>query len=490
MKSLVVAGTRSGCGKTSVAVGLMAALARRGLRIAPFKCGPDFIDPSHHEHACGQPSHNLDGWMCGRLGVEDIFARHAQGADVAVIEGVMGLFDGFSGSSESGSTAEIAKWLRAPVLLVADVSSMARSVAAMVGGYIDFDPEVAFAGVLLNRVGSAAHGEIASEALAAAGLNLIGMLPRAEEIGLPARHLGLSMGQETGEDMYARLADWVEAGIDLDALLSGLPEMVVQPVNENRTWSADDEHIPGPLFFADDSGEKPRADEEPDTPGAASAAPLSRRPKAHVARIAVAQDQAFCFYYRENLRLLEDAGAELVFFSPVSDKKLPEGADGLYLGGGYPELSAFDLSNNAGLRREIKRFAEDGRPVYAECGGFMYLMESIKDARGSTCMMSGVFPLSARMAERFAALGYRQVTTTRDCILGPAGTLARGHEFHYSVLPDEAYKLAGLYAVQDRKGPREKPEGFAAHNVVASYIPLHFCSNPALARHLVEACAS
>lgn len=450
MKAIVVAGTRSGCGKTSVALGLMAALRRRGLRVAPFKCGPDFIDPAHHGRAAGRASHNLDGWMCGRAGVEEIFARHAQDADVAVVEGVMGLFDGFSGRDRTGSTAEVAAWLGLPVLLVADAQSMARSAAAMAHGYFSFDSSLRFAGIVLNRVGSAGHRELLAEALRDGAAPLLGMLGRDEELALPERHLGLVLPQEGGQEaepVHQRLADWVEAGVDVDRLLGLLPDI---------------ETVPPALGL-----------------------PVPPR-----ARLAVARDQAFRFYYGENLRLLEAAGAELAFFSPIADKRLPDGTQGVYLGGGYPELAAFDLSNNAALRREIRRFAEDGRPVYAECGGFMYLMDSLHDHQGLTCKMAGVFPFAARMEGRFTGLGYREVETTADSILGPVGTLARGHEFHYSGIPAEAYAAAGLYRVSDRKGPREQPEGFVARGTVASYIHLHFGSNPLLARHLVEACAA
>lgn len=447
MKGIVVAGTRSGCGKTSVALGLMAALRRRGLRVAPFKCGPDFIDPAHHTRVTGRVSHNLDGWMCGRAGVEDIFERHAQDADVAVVEGVMGLFDGFSGRSEAGSTAEVAKWLGLPVLLVADAQSMARSAAAMAHGYLSFDPSLRFAGLALNRVGSPGHRELLAEALEGAAAPLLGMLGRDEGIRLPERHLGLVMPEADTAEMHPSLADWVEQGLDLDRLLAALPDLSPVPSGEDL-------------------------------------------PTAARTRIAVARDRAFCFYYEENLRLLRAAGADLAFFSPIADKRLPEGTRGIYLGGGYPELSAYDLSNNASLRREVRRFAEDGGPVYAECGGFMYLMDSLRDHQGLTCKMAGLFPFAAHMEGRFTGLGYREVTTTADSILGPAGMLARGHEFHYSGIPEEAYASAGLYRVADRKGPRERPEGFAAHNVVASYIHLHFGSNPLLARHLVEVCAA
>ncbi|WP_029893420.1 cobyrinate a,c-diamide synthase [Desulfohalovibrio reitneri] len=447
MRGVVVAGTRSGCGKTSAALGLAAALSRRGLRVAPFKCGPDFIDPGFLEAASGRPCHNLDSWMCGPGGVREIFARHVQGADVAVIEGAMGLFDGF-GLTEEGSAAHTAKLLGLPVLLAADASAMARSAAAMVRGYLDFDPELAFCGVLLNRVGSPRHGEILRQALAQSGIDLpVGILLRDEGLAAPSRHLGLVQAEEhLNPSRLGALAEWVESSLDLDSLLDTLPECDPAP-------SADPEPAP------------PRA------------------------RIGLAWDPAFRFYYHENLRLLRAAGAELVPFSPVADRRPPENLDGLYLGGGYPELHGLRLSDNASMRRAVRGLAESGLPIYAECGGFMFLMDSLVMDTGQLCRMCGLFPYRATMNARFSALGYRAVETRQDSILGPAGTLARGHEFHYSSIPEETYRQATLFSTADRNGPREGPEGFTRHQTAASYIHLHFGSNPALAANFVTACA-
>jgi cobyrinic acid a,c-diamide synthase len=451
MKAIVIGGVKSGCGKTSVSLGLMAALRRRGLEVRPFKAGPDFIDPGLHELAAGAPSHTLDGWMCSRTQVEDIFYRHCIGGDIAVIEGVMGLFDGFSGTCDDGSTAQLAKWLDLPVLLVADASSMARSAAALIQGYARYDAGLRLPAVALNRVASPNHADILDEAMTTVpGVTPIGFLPPDEDIGMPSRHLGLMTAYEAPDPLQRIdcMANWVEKNLDLDRLLALVPDL--QP--------------PAP---------------RPDIP-----------PPAPKVRIGLAHDAAFCFYYKENLRLLESAGAELVPFSPLKDKRLPDDLGGLYLGGGYPEVHAAELSNNTHLRRDVRAFAASGRPIYAECGGFMFLMENIRAMHGQTCQMAGVFPFKARIDKRFRALGYREIATTSDSILGPAGTMARGHEFHYSHIPEEAYEEAGLYAVSGRKGPLPGAEGFTRHNVVASYVHLHFASNPGLAHAFVQACAS
>jgi len=454
VKAFVIAGTHSGCGKTSISLGLMASLARRGIGVQPFKCGPDFIDPGHHALACavdGQsvPSHNLDGWMLGEAVNHDIFNRYAADSDVAVIEGVMGLFDGISGTGDAGSTAQMAKILGLPVILVVDARSMARSAAALVAGYADFDPEVTLAGVIFNRVGSPAHAELLREAMTLVpDVPVLGVLPREENISTPSRHLGLVTPEQDGPDMsrYQRLADWVETGLDPDALLASLPEVE-------------------------------------------AVAPFEPVPQLPKVAIGLARDNAFCFYYEENLRLLREAGARLVEFSPLKDTHLPEHLDGLYLGGGYPELYAFELGQNTRMRREIKEFCESGRPVYAECGGFMLLMNDIITGRGRYAM-AGVYPVRAEMGEKFRALGYREINAREDTVLGPAGTGARGHEFHYSsVQGGDPERLHPVYALSGRKGTLDEPEGFVTRNTLGSYVHLHFGSNPEIPRSFVEACA-
>ncbi|NDV19645.1 cobyrinate a,c-diamide synthase [Pseudodesulfovibrio sp. JC047] len=454
LKGFVIAGTHSGCGKTSIALGLMASLSRKGLAVQPFKCGPDFIDPGHHALACARdgqpvPSHNLDGWMLDETTNIDIFNRYGASADVAVIEGVMGLFDGISGVTDEGSTAQMAKTLKLPVILVVDARSMARSAAALVSGYADFDPEVNIVGVIFNRVGSESHGDLLREAMSLMpDVPVLGCLKRDEAIATPSRHLGLVTPNQEGPDMdrYQRLADWVETGLDLDALLETLPQIAVDP-------------------------------------------PFEPVPQLPSVTIGLARDNAFCFYYEENLRLLRTAGARLVEFSPLEDTRLPEHLDGLYLGGGYPELSVFELGQNTRLRREIKAFCESGRPVYAECGGFMYLMNDIITGRGRYAM-AGVFPIRAEMFEKFRALGYREVTTQAETLLGPAGTCGRGHEFHYSSIQDEPgmQSLPSVYSMTGRKGPITTPEGFQMGNTLGSYVHMHFGSQPEMARYFVDAC--
>ncbi len=459
---LVVAGTHSGCGKTSVALGLMRALTRRGLTVQAFKAGPDFIDPSLHTLATSRPSWNLDSWMCPPhalwCAVGEAVRQHGKTADLCIVEGVMGLHDGASATSSRGSTAELARLLDAHILLVADVRSMARSAAALVHGYTQLEPGLTFAGVACNRVGSANHRSLLQESLEwyCHGLPIAGMLGRDDEIALPSRHLGLVTGTEGAVTTahLDRLAHWVEEGLDLDALLQRLP--------------------PSPLPVMD----------QPQMP----------TPPARI-RLAVARDAAFCFVYEENLQRLRQAGAALEFFSPLTDAALPAEVQGCYLPGGYPELHAQALAENTAMRQSMQAFAHSGRPVYAECGGFMYLMEQLI-VDGEAFPMAGVFPVAARMGQRFSALGYREVVTTEASLLGPAGTRCRGHEFHYSHLEDVQPLDAAaqqVYRATDRKGALLAPEkagGWRRGAVLGSYIHLHFASNPHLAASFVDACAT
>jgi cobyrinic acid a,c-diamide synthase len=449
--AIVIAGTHSGCGKTTVALGIMAALAARGCRVQPFKVGPDFIDPGHHAGVTGRASHNLDGWMLDEPTNRGIFARYAADADVAVVEGVMGLFDGFSGRDEAGSTAQMAKWLRAPVVLVADARSMARSAAALVQGYARFDPELPFAGTVLNRVGSAAHKDILAGAMESAPGTVYGYLPREGGLEIPSRHLGLVTEPDLpGErDRRADLVRWTERNLDLDSLL-----------RDARAWSAQTAaQAPGPAGTRTGAGPT----------------------------IAVARDEAFCFYYGENLRLLQEAGARLAWFSPLRDKRLPAGAGGLYLGGGYPELHCERLAGNRALLQAVRGFAAAGGPVYAECGGFMYLMREIRDLQGASHPMAGIFPFAARMEQRFRALGYREVRLEADCFLGCRGTRIRGHEFHYSGIEEKDRDAELVYAMTDRRG-REIAEGYRAGSVLGSYVHLHWGSCPEAAQSFVRSC--
>jgi cobyrinic acid a,c-diamide synthase len=446
--TIVVAGVASGVGKTTVTLGLLEALTRRGVTVQAFKVGPDFIDPAFHALATGRPSYNLDGWMCDRERVIATVGRRAADADLAVIEGVMGCFDGVDGASEAGSTAQIAKWLGAPVILVVDAGAMARSAAAVVLGFERFDPELDLRAVIFDRAGGALHRQWLREAVAqSCKARVLGALPHDRALSVPERHLGLVTAAEGSyaDETRARLASAIEAHVDLDALRA-----LARSEVERR----------------------------PAEPGAA--APASE------VTIAVARDEAFQFYYAENLELLEDAGARLRFWSPLRDRDVPA-CHGLYIGGGYPELYGRALSDNAAMRRAVRAFAVAGRPVYAECGGLMYLAESLTDADARRWPMVGLLPAAVTMESRLT-LGYREVETAVPSLLGPVGTRARGHEFHCSALspvPDEvprAYSIAG-----GSDGAR--PEGFMVGRSLISYVHLHWGSNPRLAANFVAACA-
>jgi cobyrinic acid a,c-diamide synthase len=451
MKGIVVAGTKSGCGKTTISLGLMAALTRRGLKVAPFKVGPDFIDPGHHKRITKTVSRNLDGWMLSKDYNLATFRRCSHGADIAVVEGVMGLFDGYDGKSEAGSSAQMAKWLGLPVILMVDARSMARSAAALVSGFEQFDKDVAFAGVVFNNLGSDRHLHYLQEALVGnVHMPCLGGMRFNDKIVIPERHLGLITDNDhalTGEHIET-LANLIEENIDLDKLLKDLPIL--------------------------------KSAEEVDQ--------IYRHRDKKKVRIGVARDSAFCFYYQDNLELLEQNGADLEYFSPISEDHLPNDIDGLYLGGGYPELNADALEKNTALRDEIKKSSLNGMPIYAECGGFMYLCEELRDKNGTPYSMSGCFPFSTRMFGRLKALGYREVTLTHDTILGPSGQRMRGHEFHYSELNNQSTGVDTVYKLSDRNGVQKPPDGYFVRRTLGSYNHLHFGSQPEIAGHFVESC--
>jgi cobyrinic acid a,c-diamide synthase len=441
---LAIAGTHSGVGKTTIATALMAALARRGMRVQPFKTGPDFIDPSFHRAACGRVSRNLDGWMLTREQNLEIFARASANADIAIVEGAMGLFDGRDGVSDAGSTAEIARWIDAPVVLIVDASAMARSAAAIVRGFEDFDKHLRVAGVLFNRVAGARHYEFLRSAVEQnCRATPLGFLTRHDTIRFPDRHLGLVMADEWLDDArVGELARWIERHVDLDRLIELAQS--APPIDFDRT----------------------------------------RQPAADGARvrIGVARDRAFCFYYQDNLDLLEASGCELVEFSPMSDAGLPPRLDGLYLGGGYPELHAAQLAANRTMLEAIRNFAHSGAPVYAECGGFMYLTEAIVDANGTSHAMAGIFPSRARMQPRLAALGYIEIEQLSNDAWLRCGERARGHEFRYSIIDEMRREIPRRYRIGERT------EGFQSGSVLASYVHLHFASCPGFARRFAAAC--
>jgi len=448
MPRLVVAGTASGIGKTSVMVGLTRALRQRGLKVAVFKCGPDYLDPTYHVRASGNACHNLDGWMMSRDAVVGTFARACEGADIALIEGVMGLFDGASPTTEEGSTAEIAKWLEAPVMLVVDVSGMARTVAAIARGVAAFDPELRLAGIFCNRVGSRGHLDILRRALI--DLPVLGGLPNEPALNLPERHLGLRTADEQAvpDSILSALGRLTGEWCDLDAILT--VARAAPPV--------------------------------PCQLSAKAAAASSSR-----CRIGVAFDEAFHFYYEYNLHLLKSLGAELVYFSPISDSGLPA-VNGLYIGGGYPEIHARALSANVSMREQISAFAADGGTIYAECGGLMYMCSAITALDGQTHPMVGVIPAQAIMRERLQALGYVEVETQSESVLGPAGLRFRGHQFRYSELAPLKDRIDHTYRVVRRRDGQVVTEGYTVKNTLASYVHAHWASNPTIAERLIYAC--
>ena len=440
---IVVAGTHSGVGKTTVASGLMAAFRAKGHSVAPFKVGPDFIDPSYHALATACPGRNLDAFLSGPGLVGPLFAHGAKGADVAVIEGVMGLFDGKSGGGEFASTAHIAKLLRAPVLLVVDAGAMARSAAALVHGYATFDPELWVAGVILNRVGSPTHERMLREAIEPLSIPILGVLRRNPALCAPDRHLGLvPIAERRGEarNTLVHLGEAISSSCELEGIV-------------RLAASA------GPLYT------EPW---DPDTPD----------PERAPVRVAVAGGPAFSFVYEENLELLRGAGAETVVFDPTSDETLPKGTDALYLGGGFPETYAEALSENEPLREEIRRFAESGRPVAAECGGLLYLCQKLDEQK-----MCGVIDAEARMTDRLT-LGYREARALADSPLAERDTSARGHEFHYSTVEPRAGILPAASPAWELSGRGE--EGFVLNGIHASYLHTHWAATPELPRRFVQ----
>ncbi|WCB93013.1 Hydrogenobyrinate a,c-diamide synthase [Baekduia alba] len=447
---LVIAGTHSGAGKTTVASGLMAALSRAGQRVAPFKVGPDFIDPSYHRLACGRPGRNLDAFLSGPELIAPLVRHGAAGADLVVVEGVMGLFDGASGSGELASTAQVAKLLDAPVVLVVDASAMARSVAAIVHGFATFDPTLRIGGVVLNRVASDWHEELLREAIAATGVPIVGVLRRDADLAVPERHLGLVPAVE--REAHARrtldgLAAAVAAEADLEALLALARS--APPLEAGDAWSpAPDETVLAPVRDV---------------------------------RIAVASGPAFSFRYEENHELLAAAGAELVPFDPLVDEELPARCGALLLAGGFPEVFGAELSENWALRAEVAAFARRGRPILAECGGLLYLSTEL-DGRP----MCDVVPARARMGERLT-LGYRSAAAVAEHPVWPAGSTVRGHEFHYSLL-DPPAGAAPAWTLSARGSARS--EGHVVGGVHASYLHTHWAATPAVAWRLVAAAAA
>jgi len=450
MRGFIVAGTSSDTGKTTITLGLMEALRRAGHFVQAFKAGPDYIDPGHHALLLGRPSYNLDTWMMGADGVRRTYRRYSRGGGIAVVEGVMGLFDGKDGKSEEGSTAHLAKVLNLPVLLVVDGAKAARSVGATVKGFCEFDDDVNIRWVVFNRVSGERHFNILRDAVrGAAKVRVLGYIPRDDALAIKSRHLGLVTSSDVDGRKWRRgvkkAADYVGAYLDIKPLIGRDSANTAAPSNVRPIKKA-----------------AKRAD----------------RPV-----IAVARDSAFSFYYEENLDILRGLGADIRFFSPLRDKTLPKGTSGIYIGGGYPELHGAGLGENASMRAEIKSAALKGKPIFAECGGLMYLGRSLKDLAGNTYPMTGIFKWNTEIFTERKALGYRDVEVLEGCPFLAEGQSLRGHEFRYSEMTGRRGNLKNVFAAVHPATGRSMPSGgYVYKNVLATYIHIHFAGNPAFAR--------
>ncbi|GAA0519272.1 hydrogenobyrinate a,c-diamide synthase [Saccharopolyspora subtropica] len=441
---VVVAAPASGQGKTTVATGLLAALRRRGTRVAPFKVGPDYIDPGYHRLAAGRAARNLDPVLVGEKRIAPLFRYGSAGADLSVVEGVMGLFDGRIGAGGElapGSTAHVAQLLDAPVVLVVDVRGQSHGLAALLHGFRSYRPAIRVAGVILNQVGSSRHEQVLREAADDAGLPVLGAIPRTDDLAVPSRHLGLVTAAEHGSAAtraVEAMGDVVAAGVDLDVVVALARSA---PPLDGPTWNPADEVAP-------------------------RGRPL----------IAVAGGPAFTFGYAEHEELLRAAGAEVEVLDPLRDEKLPAGTAGLVLPGGFPEQHAAELSANTRLRAEIRALAATGAPIQAECGGLLYLAEELDGTP-----LCGVLPARARMSPRLV-LGYRDAVAAADSPLFAEGTRVSGHEFHRTELePGSGGPPAWFW-----RGARE---GFVQGGVHASYLHTHPAGQPGAVERFVARCA-
>jgi len=461
-KALVISGTHSGVGKTTITVGLIDALRRAGHVVQPFKVGPDYIDPTYHTLASGRPCRNLDTWMMSPEQVRALFLHACRGADVAVIEGVMGLYDGLGYEDDASSTAQIARLLSCPVILVMDASRLARSAAALALGYQKYDPTIQFCGIILNRVGSDGHGAGVARAInSATGLNVLGWLPRDSRLQIAERHLGLVPTVEPGRwsEFCAAAGEMVEKHLDLGLLQEclGAPEP-----------------------------QSARAPERQSTTSRARALARLRAPARCV--IAVARDEAFHFTYEENLELLKEEGAEIAFFSPLHDRALPAETAGIILSGGFPEVFAAKLASNTAMFDVLRGAHEEDLPIYAECGGLMYLTEAIVDLDGRRHAMVGLLPGTSVMSGKLS-LGYRRAQPAAEFWLLHQGETVHGHEFHYCSWEERPADLPPAYYLRSAAGSDDpRPDGALLGNLLASYVHLHFWGKPELAQRFVNAC--
>lgn len=448
---VIIAGTHSGVGKTTLTLGIISALRKKGLSVQPFKTGPDYIDPTYHTSAAGKICVNLDTWLLSKNVVLELFKRRAGKADISIIEGVMGLYDGLR-DSEQGSTSHLAKILNCPVILILNVHSLSRSAGAMVLGYKEFDREIDIAGIILNNIASRNHYRYIKAAIEKkTKIPVLGYFPRDSNLKLSERHLGLIPREEKRLHLgfHQRLSKLVENNINLSRIIKIGRRVKLLPYNKEEIFKK--EH-----------------------------------PKDYVT-IAIAKDEAFNFYYQDNLDILRHLGAKIVTFSPLRDKELPEGIDGLYIGGGFPELFASGLSKNKRLKRLIYQKAEDGLPIYAECGGLMYLVEALIDFKKRKFPMVGVFKCAVSMGNRLHRMGYVSLRVIKDNILGRRGDRNRAHLFHWSRLVGRTKHLSFAYEVIKDKD-KIIYDGLVKKNVLAGYTHLHFASNVQFAKSFIKSC--
>lgn len=451
MPRIIIAGTHSGAGKTTLTLGIISALRKKGVNVQAFKTGPDYIDPTYHSEVSGKACVNLDSWLLSKDVVTELFRRRAEAADFSVIEGVMGLYDGLK-DTELGSTAHLAKILNCPVILILDARSLSRSAAATALGYKEFDRNVNIVGIVLNNIASMNHYSYIKSAIEReAGIQVLGCLPRDSELKLSERYLGLIPLEEKklSSGFYKKLSKRVEDHIDLTRILKIGRQARPLPYR-------------GVMIF-------------------------KKGPQKRRVTIAVAKDKAFNFYYQDNLDILSHLGANIVTFSPLKDRELPKGTCGLYIAGGFPELFASDLSKNNSLKRAIRQEAEYGLPIYAECGGLMYLVESLIDVKKRKFSMVGVFKCSVRMGGRLGRMGYVNVEVIKDNILGRRGDRNRAHVFHWSLLTSIPKNSSFAYKIIKDKD-NVFHDGLMRKSILASYAHLHFAANSKFARNFIDSC--
>lgn len=441
---VVIAATQSSSGKTTVVTGILRALKNKGMKVQPFKVGPDYIDPSYHGMAAGRAGHNLDTWLVDESRINDLFASEAENADIAIIEGVMGLYDG--GKNGISSTAQLAKKLQAPVILVINVQSMGDSAAAIALGFKLYDEEVNLAGVILNRLGSPTHKMLIEEAMARINVPVFGAVYRDDSVHMPERHLGLTPAQENNaKEIIEIISAKIAKEVYLDEIIKLACAAPPLEVQENKQSNAAKDIV-----------------------------------------IGVAKDKAFSFYYPASLKQLSDCGAKIEFFSPLEDETIPSNSSALIFGGGFPEIFADKLAANKSMLTSIRRANENKMPIYAECGGYMYLMQGIFDFDGNFHAMAGIIPATAKMNKKLQTVGYVKAKNLHDNILGEKDCVYHGHEFHFSTQSEEAQDFPWAFEFVKMRNNAEYKAGYAKDNILGSYLHLHFLGSKKAADCLLE----